>query len=83
MTRKTYDILCSAVKHLKDDEFGICSNIRVCDLFPGVGSDRMLEGTWLFYCAHYNEIFYYTGVPSDEVYIMDDNPSMLLFLYKL
>ena len=49
MTRKIYDILCTVTEHLKGDDFGICSNIRVHDLFPVIQSEKMLDGVWLFY----------------------------------
>lgn len=83
MTRKTFDILCTVTEYLKGDDFGICSNIRVRDLFPGVSSDFMLEGAWLFYRSSINEIFYYTGVPCDKVYIIGSNPYKYVYLYQL
>lgn len=83
MTRKTYDILCTVTEHLKGDDFGICSNIRVRDLFPVVVSDYMLEGVWLFYRSPINEIFYYTGVPCDLVYTVASDPDTFVYLYRL
>ena len=83
MTRKTYDILCTVTEHLKGDDFGICSNIRVRDLFPGVDSDFMLEGAWLFYRSPTNEIFYYTGVPCDKFYMVECDPDKFVYLYEL
>ena len=83
MTRKTYDILCTVLEHLKGDDFGICSNISISDLFAGVTSDFFLEGVWLFYRSPINEIFYYTGVPCDKVYIYSRDPYEYVYLYKL
>lgn len=84
MTRKAYDILCTVTEHLKGDDFGICSNIRVRDLFPGVRSDFMLEGVWLFYRSSINEIFYYTGVSCDVVYSESvGSVDRFIYLYKL
>lgn len=83
MTRKTFDILCTVIEYLKGDEFGFCSNIRVRDLFPVVDSDYMLEGAWLFYRSSINEIFYYTGVPCDLVYMIDCDPDKFVYLYRL
>ena len=83
MTRKTFDILYTIAEHLKGDDFGICSNIRVSDLFPCVSSDFMLEVVWLFYHSSINEIFYYTGVPCDKVYIIGRDPYKYVYLYQL
>lgn len=83
MTQKTYDILYTVTEHLKGDDFGICSNIRVRDLFPGIDSDFMLAGSWLFYRSPINEIFYYTGVPCDKVYTVSNNPDKFVYLYEL
>ena len=83
MTRKTYDILCNVTEHLKGDDFGICSNIRVRDLFPEIASDCMLHGVWLFYRSTINEIFYYTGIPCDRVYMVEKDPDKFVYLYQL
>ena len=83
MTQKTYDILCTVTEHLKGDDFGICSNIRVRDLFPGIDSEFMLVGTWIFFRSPINEIFYYTGVPCDKAYTVSSDPDMFVFLYQL
>lgn len=83
MTRKTFDILCTVTERLKGDDFGICSNIRISDLFPGVSSDFMLEGAWLFYRSSINEVFYYTGLPCDSVFIVDRDPYKYVYLYQL
>lgn len=83
MTQKTFDILYAVTEHLKGDDFGICSNIRISDLFPCVSSDFMLEGVWLFYKSYINEIYDYTGFPRDKVYIIDRDPYRYVYLYKL
>ena len=83
MTRKTYDILTVVTTHLRHDDFGICSDIRVRDLFPLIDSDFKLEGVWLFYRSSINEIFYFTGVPCDIVYTVAVNPEKFVYLYKL
>ena len=83
MTRKTYDILCAVLGHLKDDDFGICSNIRISVLFADVTSDFFLEGVWLYYRSSVNEIFYYTGVPCDKFYVYSSYPDEYVYLYKL
>lgn len=83
MTQKTYDILCTVTEHLKGDDFGICSNIRVRDLIPCIDSNFMLEGSWLFYRSPINEIFYYTGVTCDLVYMVACDPDNFVYLYRL
>lgn len=83
MTRKTFDILYAVTEHLRNDDFGICSNIRVQDLFPDIPSVKMLDGSWLFYVSHVNEIFYYTGVQCDLVYMIDCDPDKFVYLYRL
>lgn len=83
MTRKTFYILCTVTEHLKGDDFGICSDIRIRDLFPVVVSDYKLEGVWLFYRSYINKIFYYTGVPCDKVYIIGRHPYRYVYLYQL
>ena len=83
MTRKTYDVLYSVTEYLKGDDFGICSNINVRNLFPDVSCDFVLEGVWLFYRSTINEIYYYTGVPCDKVYLVDSDLNINLYLYKL
>lgn len=83
MTRKSYDVLCAVTEYLKEDDFGICSNIRVHDLFPVIASDYMLEGTWIFYHSSINEIFYYTGVPCDLVYTVASDPDEFVYFYRL
>lgn len=83
MNRKTYDILYSVTEHLKGDDFGICCNICVNDLFPEIVSSKVLDGTWLFYRSSTNEIFYYTGVPCDLVYMVACDPDIFVYLYRL
>ena len=83
MTRKTYDILYTVTEYLKDDDFGICSNISVHDLFPEIQSEKMLDGVWLFYRSSINEIFYYTGVICDLVYMVARYPDKFVYLYRL
>lgn len=83
MTRKTYDILSTVTQYLAGDDFGICSNIRIHDLFPVIQSEKMLNGTWLFYRSSINEIFYYTGVTCDLVYMIDCDPDKFVYLYRL
>lgn len=83
MTKRTFDILTVITTHLKNDDFGIFSNMRVRDLFPCVESDYMLHGVWLFYRSSINEVFYYTGLPCDKVYIIDRDPYKYVYLYQL
>lgn len=83
MTRKTYYILYTVTEHLKGDDFGICSNICVHDLFPEIDSSKMLNGVWLFYRSSINEIFYYTGVTCDLVYMVACDPDKFVYLYRL
>lgn len=83
MRRKTFDILTVITTHLRHDDFGICSDIRVRDLFPLIDSDFMLKGVWLFYCSSVNEVFYFTGVPCDKVYTVAVNPNKYVYLYHL
>lgn len=83
MTCKTYDVLCAVTEHLKGDDFGICSNIRVCDLFSEINSNKMLNGVWLFFRSSINEVFYYTGVTCDLVYMVACDPDEFVYFYHL
>ena len=83
MTRATFDILSVVTTYLKNDDFGIVYDRAVRDLFPGVDSDYVLQGCWLFYRSSVNEVFYYTGIPCDKVYIIDRDPEKFVYLYLL
>ena len=83
MTKKTFNILTVIFTYLKDDDFGICSDVRVRDLFPFVDSNLMLEGVWLFYKSSQNEVFYYSGVPCDKAYMLSCDPDIYAYLYRL
>lgn len=83
MTRKTFAILSTVTQYFSGDDFGICSNIRVHDLFPEIQSEKMLDGVWIFYRSSINEIFYYTGVTCDLVYMVASDPNVFVYFYKL
>lgn len=83
MTRKTFKILSTVTQYFSGDDLGICSNIHVKELFPEIKSEKMLDGVWLFYRSSINEIFYYTGVTCDLVYMVSCDPNMFVYFYKL
>lgn len=83
MTRVSFDILSVVTTYLKNDDFGIVYDMLLSKLLPNVHSDYILHGCWLFYRSSVNEIFYYTGVPCDKVYVVDDNPDKFVYLYLL